>query len=93
MEGIEALLSAEAVIRLPFPHQLLRIGQIEPLPLALHIGSIFAAYIRALVVAEAHLLQSVVNYLNGTLHLAFLICILNTQHKGTAHGFGDQIFV
>ena len=50
VKGLQPLLAAEAVIGLAIPNQLLRIGLVEVLALALDIGSIFAAHIRTFVV-------------------------------------------
>ena len=93
MQRVQAFLGAETIVRLPFPDQLLRIGLIEILALALDIGAIISANIRALVVLQAHLVERPVDHIDCALHQTFLIGILNAQHKLAAHGLGNQIFV
>ena len=92
-EGGKALLIAEAVIGLSLFDQLFGIFQIDALLLtfALHIGAHAAVLVRSLVMDESRLLKGSVDDVHGSLHISFLVRILNAQDEIAAFMLGDQI--
>ena len=72
---------AEAAVGAAALHQLPGITGIQATPLGLDIGAGLAADIRALVVVKPGLAHVFVDQLDGSLHLAFLIGVLNAQDK------------
>ena len=93
VQSLQALLGAEAVIRLALCHQLLGILLEHTHALALHIGAHGAADIRALVPQKAGLPQGVVDDIHSALHIAALIGILDAQDEGAILVLGHQVGV
>ena len=81
---VQALLGAEAVVRLAGLDQLLGILLEHAHALALDIGADRAADVRALVPGQAGGLQRIVDNVGGTLDQTALIGVLNAQDKGAA---------
>ena len=93
VDRLQPLLRAEAVVRLALPDELLRVGLVKILALALDIRAVCAADVGAFVVLEADLLQRAVDHVGRALHIALLVRVLNAQHKGAALRFCDEILV
>jgi len=91
--ALEALLAAEAMVGLAGRHKLLGLGTIQVQPLTLDIGAMRATHIRAFIVGEADLAQRMVDQVEGTLDLAFLVGILDAQDERATQRPGDQVFI
>ena len=81
---VQALLGAEAVVRLARRDQLLGILLEHPHALALHIGTDGTADVGTLVPSQAGGLQRVVDDVGSALDQAALVGVLNAQDKGAA---------
>ena len=90
---VDLFLGAEAVIGRALLHQLLGVGQVQALALALDIGAEIAAHVRALVPNDAAVPQGIVNHLGRAFHEALLVGVLDAQDEFSAHLFGEQISV
>ena len=88
---IEPLLVAEAVVGGSLFDQLERILFVDLLAFALHIGSHRTADVGPLSVDETGFGQRLIDNINGALHLALLIGILNAEDKSAAVFFCQQI--
>ena len=76
---LQFLLGAEAAIGVARGDELLRIGQVQGFTLALDIGAVIPADIRAFVPIHAHVLQGAVDQLRGPFHKAALVRVLDAQ--------------
>ena len=95
LQGLQALLVAEAVICLAFFNQLFRVLHIDAcrLALTLHIGAHAAVLVRTLVMLQASFLHGTVNDIDCALHIALLVSILDTEQEISVLMLGNQICV
>ena len=91
--GVNFFLGAEAVIGMAGLHQLLGVGQIQILPLALNIGTAGAAYVRAFIPGKAAAFQGFIDDLCGPGNKALLIRILNAEDELAAVFAGIEIII
>ena len=93
LQGLQTLLGAEAVIGLTLLHQHLCILQIDPLGLTLrlYIGAAASVLVRSFIVDQSRFLKGPVDDVNGSLHLTFLVRILDTKEEISSLMLGDQI--
>ena len=87
------LLGAEAVVRLARFHELLGVGQVHVLALALHVGTVIATHVGTFVPLHADAFQRAVDDVHRAGHVAALIGILDAQDELSAVRFGKQIGV
>ena len=95
LQGLQALLVAEAVISLPFFNQFLGILQVDArrLPLTLHIGTHASVLVRTLIMLKARFLKRAVDNIHSALHVALLVGILNTENKISSRMLCNQICI
>ena len=90
---LQFLLGAKAPIGMARGDELLRIGQVQGLALALDIGTVIPADIRAFIPIHAHVLQGAVDQLRGPFHKAALVRVLDAQQKLTPVLAGEQVSI
>ena len=95
LQRLQPLLVTEAVISLPFLHQLSGIFHINAClhTLALHIRPVSPILVRPFVMRKPCLLHRTVNNLRRPFDKPLLIRIFNPQHKLPACMFGNQKFI
>ena len=95
LQGLQALLVAEAVISLAFFNQLFRVLHIDAcrLALTLHIGAYASVLVRTLVMLQARFLHGTINDIDRALHIALLVGILDTKQEISVLMLGNQICV
>ena len=86
-----ALVGGGALVHAPQLHQFLEIAVVNLLALALVVGGVGTALALALVPVQPQPAHACENGLHGVLHMAFLVGVLDAQHKGAAHLAGKQI--
>ena len=91
--GAQLLLGAEAVIRLAGLHELLGVGQIHVLALALYVRTIVAADVGTFVPLHADAFQRAVDHVDRAGHVAALIGILDAEDELSAVRSGVQVRV
>ena len=89
----QLFLGAEAAVGVARGDELLRVGQVHDLALALYIGAVIAADIRAFIPIHAHVLKGAVNKLRGPFHKAILIRILDAQQEAAPVLAGEKVSV
>ena len=93
LEGLDALLVAEAVIGAAQLDQLFGIFPIDRGALALHIRAAAAAHVRALVVIQPGVFEGVVDDLHGAVHIALPVRVLEAQDELAPLLLGEQVGV
>ena len=91
VEGIEALLSAEAVIGIALLYQLFCILLEHTHSLALDIRAVVSADIGALVPVHAVLLEGLVDNIHRALNISLLVGVLDAQDKAALIVLGGQV--
>ena len=89
----QTVLVAEAVISMSQLYQLFSICLEHAHPFTLDIRTDRAADIGAFVPVEAGLAQGIVNDIDRTFDITFLVGVLDTQDKSAVMFFGDQVGV
>ena len=92
-QRIQALLGAEAPVRLPFAHQPVRGSPVEVAPLRLYVGGVRAAHVRSLVPVDAQPGEGAVDALQGARRGALLVGVLDPQDERPAARAGGQIVI
>ena len=76
-------LGAEAVVSCAFLDELHGVFLIDGLTLTLDVRAIVAAHIRAFIMMDVGCFEGLVNHASGIFHIAFLVGVLDTEHKLT----------
>ncbi len=91
--ALQALRGAETGVGMAVFDQLAGIFLIDGLAVALAVGTVRAAHVRAFIPVEAQPTQALLEFFLGAGHVTFLIGVLNAEDKLSAGLSGKQIVV